>query len=434
MSEVIGERHVFKVIHRVRNGETADWLVVAVVASLPWSTSATAILIAFWLIAVLSKFDVSSVQTEVMTAAGGLPVLLWALAAIGMLWADVGWNERLQDLRGFHKLLLIPLLLAQFRRSRWAKRSMLAFLASAFALLVVSGLTFSPGLLGREKADVGVPFKDYIAQSGIFATCAIGLLGQAIELWRTGRVKRALAAIFTAVAFFGNILYVATARTTLVVVAVLLLLLGIRQFGWKGLLAVGLLAAPLVSLSWISSPYLRGRVIHMIEEVQDYRVGGVTTSSGMRLAFWKKSIEFIAAAPLVGHGTGTIKELFRRSAGGESGASAVITGNPHNQVLAVAIPLGAIGALVLIAMWIAHLALFSDATLMSWFGLSIVAANIVSSLFNTHLFDFTQGWLYVFGVGITGGAILGQTRDNKVDRQRDLASTKLDHIDHYPAA
>src|SRR5262249_14427385 len=120
----------------------------------------------------------------------------------------------------------------------------------------------------------------------------------------------------------------------------------------------------------------------------------------MRLAFWKKSIEFIAAAPLLGPGTGTIKALFQRKASNESGTSAVITGNPHNQILAVAIPLGTNGAVVLIAMWIAHLALFRDATSMSWFGVIVVVSNVVSSLFNTHLFDFTQGWLSVFRVGI----------------------------------
>lgn len=423
----MGERHFLAVIDRVQRGETADWLVVAVAASLPWSTSATGILIVFWLIAVLSKLDLASVRSEVMTAAGGLPVLLWGLAALGMLWADVGWHERIQDLRGFHKLLLIPLLLAQFRRSGWAKRSILAFFVSALALLVASSLAFSPALLLREKADLGVPFKDYLTQSEIFAICALGLLGQAIELWRTRCVKLALAAILAATFFLANILYVATARTTLVIIAVLFLLLGVRQFGWKGLLAFGVIGGLLASLLWLSSPYLRGRVIHMVEEVQDYRVGNATTSAGMRLVFWKKSIEFIAAAPLIGHGTGTIKALFQRSAGSESGKSAVITDNPHNQVLAVAIPLGAIGALVLIAMWIAHLALFNDATLMSWFGLIVVVANIVSSVFNTHLFDFTQGWLYVFGVGITGGALLGQMNENNLEVQRDIARTQFDH-------
>ena len=42
-------------------------------------------------------------------------------------------------------------------------------------------------------------------------------------------------------------------------------------------------------------------------------------------------MEFVAEAPLVGHGTGTIKALFRRAAGVDSGTGWV-TVNPHSQV------------------------------------------------------------------------------------------------------
>jgi hypothetical protein len=86
----------------------------------------------------------------------------------------------------------------------------------------------------------------------------------------------------------------------------------------------------------------------------------------------------------------------------------MITGNPHSQILGVAVQLGLIGAALLAAMWIAHLALFRDGSLIAWFGLVVVGSNIVSSLFNSHLFDFTQGWLYVFGLGVTGGAVLAR--------------------------
>jgi hypothetical protein len=61
---------------------------------------------------------------------------------------------------------------------------------------------------------------------------------------------------------------------------------------------------------------------------------------------------------------------------------------------------------VLLAMWAAHLLLFRGGGFVVWIGLVIVVQNVVASLFNTHLFDFTQGWLYVFGVGITGGMVL----------------------------
>jgi O-antigen ligase len=32
--------------------------------------------------------------------------------------------------------------------------------------------------------------------------------------------------------------------------------------------------------------------------------------------------------------------------------------------------------------------------------------NVVSSLFNSHLFDFHEGWMYVLGVGVAGGMVM----------------------------
>jgi hypothetical protein len=52
------------------------------------------------------------------------------------------------------------------------------------------------------------------------------------------------------------------------------------------------------------------------------------------------------------------------------------------------------------------LALFRSGSYASWVGLVVVIQNIVGSLFNSHLFDFTQGSAYVLGVGIAGGIVL----------------------------
>jgi O-antigen ligase len=32
-----------------------------------------------------------------------------------------------------------------------------------------------------------------------------------------------------------------------------------------------------------------------------------------------------------------------------------------------------------------------------------VVQNFISSLLNSHLFDFHEGWIYVLGVGVAGG-------------------------------
>jgi O-antigen ligase len=396
-------------LNRTRLAPVADGLAVAVAVSLPWSTSATSILIVLWLIAVVPTLDVASVRREAMTPAGGLPVLLWALGALGMLWADASWSDRLHGLGSFHKLLVIPLLLAQFRRSERGHWVVIGFLGSALVLLVVSwGLALIPGLTWRGNNSTGVPVKDYILQSGIFALCAFGLLAQAVELWRARRLRLALVLALVAALFIANIFYVVTGRTTIVVMVALLLMFGLWFFGWKGVLAAGLIGAVLASLMWVSSPYLRDRVTRIAADIQEYRTN-LNTPVGLRLEFWRKSIDFVARAPLIGHGTGSIKGLFRADATVETDPAAIAT-NPHNQILTVALQLGLAGIFVLIAMWIAHLALFRGGSLMSWFGMMIVAQNIVSSLFNSHLFDFTQGWLYVFGVGIIGGSVLGRAQ------------------------
>jgi hypothetical protein len=94
------------------------------------------------------------------------------------------------------------------------------------------------------------------------------------------------------------------------------------------------------------------------------------------------------------------------------GTKVQATVNPHNQTLMVAIPLGIVGALILIAMWIAHFGLFlRGAGLAAWVGLVVVAQNVLGGLFNTHLFDFVQSWLYIFGVGVMGGVMFAQSRE-----------------------
>jgi O-antigen ligase len=391
---------------RERVVRVADGLVAAVAVSLPWSTSATSILIVLWLIALVPTLDAAAVRREVMSPAGGLPLLLWALGVAGMLWADVSLKERIAGLSGFHKLLLIPLLLAQFRRSGQAQWAVIGFLASSVLLLAASWVLFlTPGLTWRgARGTPGVPVKDYIFQSAIFAICAFGLIGRALELWRE-HARRALALALLAAAFIANIVYVATARTTLVVMAVLLLLLGLRQLRWKGALGAVLVGGVLAGGAWTSSSYLRDRVSVAIKEVQSHGPGNVNTSVGLRFEYWRKSLGFIAEAPVAGHGTGTIPMLFRRDATAET-IPELLSTNPHNQVLTVAIQVGLIGVVVLVAMWIAHLVLFRGATLIAWFGLTVVVQNVVGSFFNSYLFDFAQGWLYVVGVGVAGGMVL----------------------------
>ena len=388
----------------------ADWLAVAIAVSLPWSTSATAILVVLWLIALVPSLDPAQLRGELQSAAGGLPVLLWLLAALGMLWADATWAERLDGLGGFHRLLVIPLLLTQFRHSARGVYPLYGFLVSCAVLLVMSVVT-SLAAFSVAGKEPGIPVKDYIAQSTEFLVCGFVLAGLAVDRVRAGHDAWGFAIGAFALLFFAGIFQTTFARTALIVFPVLALVLGFRLYRWRGVL-VAVMAAMLIGAAlWTLSASLRERVARSIEEVQAYRAGNdISTSSGMRLEIWKGSLSFIASAPVLGHGTGSIRPLYRGAAG-EAGSP--LTTNPHSQIFGVAIQLGLIGAALLVAMWAAHLALFRGFGPIAWIGTVVVVQNIVAGLFNSHLFDFFHGWLYVFGCGVAGGIALRRKSGGK---------------------
>ena len=384
----------------------ADALAVAVAISLPWSTSATSILVIVWLAVLLPTLRLAELRRELTTAASLLPVLLLLLGVIGMLWADVTWIERWKGLDSFFKLLVIPLLFIQYRRSDRGLWVFGGYLAACMALLVASAfLSITAGPWWPNHI-YGVPVKNEATQSGEFVTCIFGLLFLAMEFYERRRHVLMIGALAAALAMAANIFYVATGRTALVIIFALLLLFAAKKLRARGIVVLSAGTILIGAIGWMSSPYLRGRIVQIWTDFQSYETNDVRNSSGERVEFWKKSLAFIRAAPIIGHGTGSMPALFTKSAIGQSGAAAAATTNPHNQTFAVAIQLGLIGAAVLWAMWIAHLLLFRGPGLVEWIGLVIVVQNIVGSLFNSHLFDFTQGWVYVLGVGVAGGMVL----------------------------
>jgi hypothetical protein len=358
-------------------------------------------------LALIPTLDIAEVRRELREPAGGLPVLLWLLALAGMLWANVPWSDRYGGLEGFHKLLVIPLLLAQFRRSERGMYVVYGFAASCTALLVASwGLmvlwklhgVYVPGKLP------GLLVKDYIAQSSEFLVCAFALLGFAAERWRKGDMRFAVGALVLACLFLANIFYIAPGRTAIVIMPPLLVIFGFYYFGWRGVGAAVIAGGVLAAAAWAASPLLRARIVASFSEVQAYETQNAESSSAIRLELWKKSLGIIAAAPVLGHGTGSIADQFGR--GPQGGVFGQLADNPHNQVFAVAIQLGLLGTAVLATMWLAHLALFRGGGLVAWMGIVMVVQNIASAPFNSHLFDSFHGWLYAFGVGVLGAIAL----------------------------
>jgi hypothetical protein len=408
--ETTGAMLLRRLRSRAAWAETVDLFAVLTAAALPWSTSLTGIFNAVLLICMVPFLDVPAFLRSLIRPISAAPIALCLLALVATLWSDAAWGARFYAVSPTVKLLVLPVLLYHFERSRRGHWVFIAFLVSCALLSVMSWLVvFDPHLSIKPDTDFerGIFVKNHIDQSQEFTLCAAALPYPVVLLLRQKRYW--LAGLLTALAlsFFVNMAFVIVSRTALVTVPILLAVFALLHLKWRSIMiiAAALIAGAL--LAWQSSPQLRKTADTFASDYTRYMKKGEATSAGLRLEFWRKSLGFFAEAPLKGHGTGSTRGLFELAATGTNDqASHEVVGNPHNQTLYVAVQWGIIGVAILYAIWILHLLLFRGHGLANWIGLLVVVQNIFTSLFNSHLFDFHEGWMYVLGVGVAGGMVI----------------------------
>jgi len=385
-----------------------DLLTVLIAILLPWSTSGVAIAGVLWIIALIPTIDMRAFLRSLMRPICALPIAFFALALVGTLWSDASWGARLYAVSPTAKLLMLPLLLYHFERSPRGLWVFIAFLASCTLLMAVSWVVaFEPNLTLKPEAEArGIFVKNYIDQSQEFALCAVALAYPIMTFLQTNRMR--LAALLTAIAlsFLANMVFVVISRTALVTMPIMLAVFALLHLKLRTTILASCAAALLAVAAWSASPDLRATTLKFFADYQQTTIQNNPSGMGSRLEFWQKSLRFFAEAPVIGHGTGSTRGLFELAAIGQIGAHAEVVGNPHNQTLYVAVQWGAVGVVVLYAMWLVHLLLFRGDGLANWIGLLVVVQNIFTSLFNSHLFDFHEGWMYVLGVGVAGGMAL----------------------------
>lgn len=388
---------------------TTDIFVVLLALSLPWSTSLVGIFAVVTVLVMLPTIDVGAFIEQLKRPICAAPIALFALALVGTLWSDARWGMRFYAVAPTAKFLLLPLLFYHFERSQRGLWVFTAFLASCVALLAMSWLVaYFPGLTLKAKdvASPGIFVKNYIDQSQEFALCAVALAFPIVTLLREKKMAFALLLGAIALGFLANMAFVIVSRTALVTIPIMLAVFALLHLRWQTTLMILCAAVVAAVIAWAASPLLQEKISSIGREYQLYEDQGATTSVGERLEFWRKSLRFFVEAPIAGHGTGSTEGLFEQAAAGQTGIAAEVIRNPHNQTLNVAVQWGALGVIVLYAMWLSHLWLFRGEGLFNWIGLLVVVQNVFTSLFNSHLFDFHEGWMYVLGVGVAGGVVL----------------------------
>ena len=390
----------------------ADVFAILAALTLPWSTTLPSIFVPCWLGAVAWVTDWRAFGRLLQQPICYVPLAFTALAAAGTLWSDAAWNARLWSVGPLLKLLLLPGLFYHFARSKRGMWVFIAFLVSCTLLMVMSWIVLiDPGLSLKPPAEraPGIFVKNYIDQSQEFALCAVALAYPIVRLVQANRLWPAMLLVALSLLFLVNMSFVIVSRTAMVTIPVMIAAFALLHLKWRTSLMISCGLVVVAGLAFAASPLLQQRAEAIVSEYQAYKQQNVASSVGLRLEYWRKSLQFFAAAPVVGSGTGSTLGLFQKAASGTGeAATAQVIRNPHNQTLAVAVQWGVVGVVLLYAMWFVHLRLFRGDGLVAWIGLLVVVQNIFTSLFNSHIFDFHEGWMYVLGVGVAGGMILAE--------------------------
>jgi O-antigen ligase len=391
-----------------------DVLTALIAILLPWTTTGVAIVGALWVVALLPSIELRPLLRSLARPISILPIALFALALIGTLWSDAAWSVRLHAVSPTAKLLILPLLFYHCARSLRGIWVFKAFLVSCIAMVLVSCLVaFYPELSaklyfsrGEYQVATGIFVKNYIDQSQEFALCAVALVYPVMALWHAGKRTPAIVLAAVAVAFVLSMLFVVVSRTALVTIPIMLMVFALLHLQLRTTLIATAAAVLFAGAVWFASPALRHTVAKFYADYQQTSEQINPSGMGSRLEFWRKSLTFFTEKPLIGHGTGSTLGLFEKAGVGQIGYLAEVVGDPHNQTLNVAVQWGIVGVILLWALWLTHLALFRGDGMAAWVGLMVVVQNMLTSLLNSHLFDFHEGWMYVLGVGVAGGMVL----------------------------
>ncbi len=364
---------------------------------LPISTAATNVFMGLTLIAWL--------------AAGGYKARLiqlhghWFAYAVGMLFLVIclgatyssgSQSDILFQLKKYSKLLFILPAISLLQDEKWQQRALMAFSASMVLVLflslasVVWPLPFVLGTANGQGSSHHV-FKDYIAQNLMMSFFALFL---AVKAQFASDLKSKIVLFSLAALAVVDILFFVAGRTGFVSLAfnaiVFIFFLSTIKKKITGIILIVFVAVFTLQLS----TNFNNRVSSAVTEFKAQEKKELT-SIGMRVEFFKKSIQLYMEKPFFGSGTGSYANEFCRVADSAEWCEAGKF-HPHNQFLAFMVQLGAVG---LIAYLVFIAAAIKSATNLirplQICSVGLVATLIADSITHAPLFLVTESQFFI---------------------------------------
>lgn len=386
---------------RTLSEHAAQWAAVALGVSIPISVALDNMLLvialAGWLLAGNYR---ETMRLVAMSRAAQAALLLYGLLLAGTLYGNPDPGDAVRALVKYLNLLFIPLFSLLLRPMRLRQIALRGFAISLslvllLSYLVAAGVPFPGGLVKGDTANP-VVFKQYLTHGILLAFGAFLFAERALAAPAPGqRASWAIAALLAAV----NVMLMIESRTGHVVLVVLALYFGFGWLRWRGLaIAAAAMALMVTALIYVPGTFQERYGFATGNHASSQAGKWARDSNKQRLDFYRASVALIRDHPLFGTGTGSFPRAYAEKT---RGTEATQTRNPHNEYLHITVQLGVVGLAALL--WLFAQQWRESARLASPFecrlarGLLLTIA--VGCLFNSLLYDHTEGLLYAWLTG-----------------------------------
>lgn len=341
-----------------------------------------------------------------------LPILLFSLLALSLLWVDGGVDVGIPWLTKYKKLLLIPLAYPFFVSADEKRLFLKALFISLFIGMVISYLNFV-GLMNYGDCPTTACTSHTQITLGALNNLLFILsiyylmLDEDSVKWRFFYLLTSLFAAYSILFILGS----RTGQLTFFVIFLWITYKFIHSNAWaksnsKYIYIVSFLMLSIFIYFVISQK--DSRLTAMFYKIFMYKgaalnPGEAAVSIDIRTEFFRKVFLLISERPIVGWGVGGHEpELLRMISLGVTREQQFTFTNPHNEFLLWTVQLGILG-LLFFCFWLQVIWSYTKRTinsneifiLQSW-----LIVFVIGCMFNSYLMDFTEGYMTVLLLSI----------------------------------
>ncbi len=333
---------------------------------------------------------------------GALLLLGWML--LSLLWSHAPLQQTFIGIWKYRKLIYVPLMVFLFADAKWRDAAIKAWLGAAVVLMLYALIHILPEPIGDGHMGVhpALPLSTYSYITLGFVLIPALTVGLAWMMQSRAWLDKSLGAL-VALLTVAFVVLAQQGRTTYVTLTALLIFFILTQLkSTKKWLAMAVLLIVTVSVGMFSST-VQKRLSEVVVDSQTVLSTDTIASSGLRIGFWRTTLEIAKHNPILGTGMGTWADEYRKYVVSTPNTPKIAAsgGNPHQEYLLMASQLGLVG-LSLFLVWVGRCFVGSRylPSHERMAAQSLLVAFTVGCFFNSTLFDSATGHFFCIGLGI----------------------------------